>query len=98
MLYNIAMELKEVIMSKEQANFRIDADTKQEAYAVLSQIGIKPTDAVNMLMHHIAMFKELPFKPAIPNAETQMAFADTDAGIGLTTYNSTEEMFRELDI
>jgi addiction module RelB/DinJ family antitoxin len=85
-------------MQKEQANYRIDADAKEQAYAVLGKIGIKPTDAVNMLMHHIAMFKELPFKPSIPNAETLQTFADTDAGIGLTAYGDVEEMLSDLDI
>lgn len=85
-------------MPKEQANFRVDAQAKKHAYQVLSQIGIKPTDAVNMFMHHIAMFKELPFKPAIPNAETLQTFKDTDAGIGLTTYESVDDMLNDLDI
>jgi addiction module RelB/DinJ family antitoxin len=85
-------------MHKEQANFRIDADAKQSAYQVLSQIGIKPTDAVNMLMHHIAMFKELPFKPSIPNEETLQTFKNTDAGIGLKPYDNAAQMFKDLDI
>lgn len=84
-------------MQKEQANYRIDADAKEQAYAVLGKIGIKPTDAVNMLMHHIAMFKELPFKPSIPNAETQQTFADTDAGIGLTRHSSVDDIFANLE-
>lgn len=84
-------------MSKEQANFRIDAEAKKTAYQVLSRIGIKPTDAVNMFMHHIAMFKELPFKPAIPNAETLQTFKDTDAGIGLTKHNNIDDIFTNLE-
>ena len=84
-------------MHKEQANFRIDAEAKQQAYQVLSQIGIKPTDAVNMFMHHIAMFKELPFKPGVPNAETLQSFTDTDAGIGLTRHDKIDDIFTDLD-
>lgn len=84
-------------MSKEQANFRIDSDIKQEAYAVLSQMGIKPTDAVNMFMHHIAMFKELPFQPRIPNEETLQTFHDTDSGIGLTKHNDVESIFKNFE-
>jgi addiction module RelB/DinJ family antitoxin len=79
-------------MNKEQANFRIDSQAKKEAYHVLSKIGIKPTDAVNMLMHHIAMYKELPFKPSIPNNETLKTFADTDAGIGLNKYKNIDDI------
>jgi len=85
-------------MAKEQANYRVDIEAKEQAYAVLERIGIKPTDAVNMLMHHIAMFGELPFKPSIPNAETLQTFEDTDAGHNLTHHNSVDDIFKALDL
>ena len=84
-------------MQKEQANYRIDAAAKQKAYEVLSKIGIRPTDAVNMLMHHIAMFGELPFRPSIPNEETLQTFAKTDAGEELTRHNNIDDIFSKLD-
>ena len=85
-------------MPKEQANYRVDADAKAQAYAVLDRIGIKPTDAVNMLMHHIAMFKELPFKPRIPNTETLATFGDTDAGINITEHKNVDDIFNNLGL
>ena len=85
------------IMKKEQANFRVDANAKQQAYKVLNQIGIKPTDAVNMLMHHIAMFKELPFLPRIPNTETIQTFRDTDTRKNLTHHDSIDDLFSKID-
>jgi len=84
-------------MSKEQANFRLDSDIKKQAYAVLQQIGINPTDAVNMFMHHIAMFKELPFKPRIPNAETLEAMQEAKEG-KLTKCDSVDDLFNQLDL
>ena len=84
-------------MQKEQANYRLDANAKQKAYAVLQQIGLKPTDAVNMFMHHIALYGELPFKPSIPNAETRATFEKTDAGKELNRYNSVDDIFSKLD-
>ncbi|ODS23237.1 hypothetical protein AB835_09780 [Candidatus Endobugula sertula] len=83
-------------MPKEQANYRIDSDAKKQAYAVLESIGIKPTDAVNMFIHHIAMFKELPFRPSLPNAETIATFEDTDAGRNLTEHKSVDDIFANL--
>jgi addiction module RelB/DinJ family antitoxin len=85
-------------MQKEQANFRLDADAKHKAYAVLEQIGIKPTDAVNMLMKHIAMYGELPFKPSIPNKETLQVFEDTDVGKNLTKHKSVDDIFKKFNI
>lgn len=83
-------------MEKEQANFRIDADAKHKAYKVLEQMGIKPTDAVNMLMRHIAMFGELPFRPRIPNAETLLAFKESDNSKNLKAYDTVDEMFEDV--
>lgn len=84
-------------MPKVQANYRIDAHAKQQAYVVLSHIGIKPTDAVNMFMHHIAMFGELPFRPRIPNTETIEAMKELENGGG-KTYATSQEMYDDLGI
>ena len=86
------------MMQKEQANYRIDADAKHKAYEILGQMGIKPTDAVNMLMRHIAMYGELPFKPSVPNAETLQVFDDTDRGRNLTRHNSVDDILKDFDV
>ena len=64
-------------MSKEQSNFRIDSDAKESAYKIFEQIGIRPTDAVNMFINYVAMFKTLPFKPSVPNAKTKKALKES---------------------
>jgi DNA-damage-inducible protein J len=83
-------------MHKEQANFRLDADAKAQAYQILDRMGIKPTDAVNMLMHHIALFGELPFQPRVPNHETIQTFQKTDTGQDLTHHRSVDDIFTSL--
>ena len=83
-------------MGKEQANYRLDAEAKRKAYAVFKQIGIKPTDAVNMFIHHVAMYGELPFKPSVPNAETIKALEEGDHPERMTTY-TLDEFKRSLD-
>jgi len=79
-------------MKTVQANFRLDVGAKQKAYAVLQRIGIKPTDAVNMLMHHIAMFGELPFRPKIPNEETLAAKEEAEHPENLEKYSSFKDV------
>jgi DNA-damage-inducible protein J len=85
-------------MQKEQANFRLDAEAKTQAYQILDRMGIKPTDAVNMLMHHIALFGELPFQPRVPNHETIQTFQKTDAGQDLTHHRSVDDIFTSLSM
>ncbi len=84
-------------MAKIQANYRIDSEQKKQAEAVLVKIGLRPTDAVNMFMHHIAMFGELPFKPSVPNVETLQVFQETDLGIGLTRHKNIDEIFEKIN-
>jgi DNA-damage-inducible protein J len=84
-------------MLKVQANYRIDAQAKQKAYAVLSRMGIKPTDAVNMFINHIAMYGELPFHPRVPNAETIEAMKELENDGG-KTYATSQEMYDDLGI
>lgn len=84
-------------MAKEQANYRLDADAKKKAYAVFKQMGITPTEAVNMFIHHVAMYGELPFKPRVPNAETIKALKEGAHPERMTTY-TLEEFKRSLDL
>lgn len=88
---------EQMMMSKKQTNFRIDTDAKQQAYNVLARIGLSPTEAVNMFMHYIAMYGELPFHPRIPNAETLAALKETDHPEKLKTY-SLEEFKKSLEV
>lgn len=55
-------------------------------------------DAVNMFMHHIAMYGELPFKPSLPNARTLQTFANTEAGKGLTKHDIVDAIFSKLSV
>lgn len=84
-------------MAKEQANFRLDREAKRKAYAVFEQIGIKPTDAVNMFIHHVAMYGELPFKPSIPNPDTIAALEEGEHPEQMKTY-SLDEFKQSLDL
>jgi len=75
---------------REQANFRLDADAKAKAYAVFEKMGIRPTDAVNMFINHVAMFGELPFRPSVPNEETLAALKEGEDQSKLTSYTLDE--------
>lgn len=61
---------------------RIDERTKNEAAAVLSEIGLTLSDAVRLMLVRVAREKALPFNPLIPNAETVAAMRSLDAGRG----------------
>jgi DNA-damage-inducible protein J len=47
---------------------KIDADLKNSAEKILSQLGITPTGAINMLYKQIVSTKGMPFEPCLPSS------------------------------
>lgn len=70
---------------------RIDGDLKASAEAILSQVGLNPSDAIRLFYTHVTLVGGLPFDVRVPNAETRQAIRDARAGKGLTRYASFEE-------
>ncbi len=63
---------------------RIDAATKQEAAAVLADMGLSVSDAIRLMLRRVAREHALPFDVR-PNAETiaamEEARSDTSPGL-----------------
>jgi DNA-damage-inducible protein J len=57
-------------MANTVVRARIDEHLKEEAAAVLANIGLTVSDAFRLMIIRIAKDKALPFEPLIPNAET----------------------------
>ena len=55
---------------KEVIGARIDGKIKEEAAAVLAEVGLTVSDAFRLMMLRIAAEKRLPFEPLVPNEET----------------------------
>lgn len=60
----------------------IDINTKERAAEVLETMGLSISDAIRLLMLHIADERRLPFCEKIPNATTREAIAELEAGKG----------------
>ena len=58
---------------------RINEDLKNEASAVLAEMGLTVSDVVRMTLTRIAKDKALPFDLKIPNAETRAAMEEARA-------------------
>ena len=57
-------------MSKTQTSLRLDADTLQEAKAILAHLGLNFSEAVNIFTNMIVVNHGLPFEVKIPNKKT----------------------------
>ncbi|MBX3569508.1 MAG: type II toxin-antitoxin system RelB/DinJ family antitoxin [Rhizobiaceae bacterium] len=58
---------------------RIDEALKDEAAAVLAEMGLTVSDVVRMTLTRVARDKALPFDLKIPNAETRAAMEESRA-------------------
>lgn len=61
---------------------RIDGAVKEEAAAVLREMGLTVSDAVRMMLMRVAREKALPFDVRTPNAATREAIGELEAGKG----------------
>jgi len=82
--------------ANQRVQARIDGTIKQEAAAVLAEIGLTISDFVRLSLTRVAREKTLPFTPLIPNATTIEAMEDARAG-RVTQSASLEALFRDLN-
>lgn len=79
----------------KQMQIRLEPELKTEAEAVLSQLGLKPTEFIRMALRQLVMHNGLPFNACIPNAETVAALEESPNT--LKRFGSTKELFADLE-
>jgi len=75
---------------------RIEPGRKRRAEAILSRLGIQPSQAINMLYAQIELLKALPFEPSIPSRQTLAAMRDAREG-RVHKARSASDLFKDLD-
>lgn len=79
----------------KQMQIRLEPELKTEAEAVLSQLGLKPTEFIRMALRQLIMRNGLPFDARLPNAETVAALEESTDG--LKRFGSPEELLADLE-
>ena len=77
---------------------RIDPVIKNEAAAVLAQMGLTVSDLCRMALTRVAYEKRLPFSDEIPKEETRKAFEDIDRRENLLYAKDADDLFKQLGI
>lgn len=79
-------------MSYTNFNMRLDDELRANAYPVLEQYGLTPSQAVRMFFNQIASTGKIPlsFDWAAPNSITIAAIEAAERG-EVTSYNTPEE-------
>ena len=84
-------------------SIRMDTELKKQADAMLADMGLNMTTAMNMFLRQVVRQGKIPFEIAtdLPNAETVAAIKEMDdmisGRIPAKKYSSTEELFKDLD-
>ena len=78
---------------------RIDERLKDEAAAVLAEMGLTVSDVVRMTLTRVAKDKALPFELKVPNAETRAAIEESRAMMKArrARFNDGQELFDALE-
>ena len=74
---------------------RIDTQTKERAAEALEAMGLSISDAIRLLMLHVADERRLPFDVKAPNTATRKAIAELEAGKG-ERFASVDDLMADL--
>ena len=91
-------------MATVNMSIRMDKELKKQAEAMLSDMGLNMTTAMNMFLRQVVRQGRIPFEIAtdIPNSETLAAMKEVDdminGKIPAKKYTSTDELFKDLDL
>lgn len=90
-------------MATVNMSIRMDTELKKQADAMLADMGLNMTTAMNMFLRQVVRQGKIPFEIAtdIPNAETLAAMKEVDdminGKISAKKYTSTDELFKDLE-
>ena len=75
---------------------RVSGRVKEEAAAVLDEMGLSVSDAIRMLLVRVAAEKALPFEARVPNPETVAAMKEARSG-KLRSFATAEDLLTGLN-
>ncbi len=77
---------------------RIDEKLKQEASAVLAEMGLTVSDVVRIVLTKVAKEKALPFEMRVPNELTAETLARSERGEDVHHAKDTDDLFGQLGL
>jgi len=79
-------------------NIRTTPEIKRGAEAILNDLGLNISSAVNLFLRQVINCRGIPFDLRLPNKETQQAMGDVDSCRNLESADTVEEMFQKIGI
>ena len=76
---------------------RMETSLKDNVEAILENLGMNVSDAINIFFKQVEIHNGLPFEVKIPNTTTLKTFQETDAGIDLNKAKDVDDLFSQLE-
>ena len=77
---------------------RIDPELKQGAEKVFRELGLTATQAITLFYKQVELERGLPFAVRVPNKVTVEALQQARTPQGLESFNTLDDLFRDLGI
>ena len=77
---------------------RMDESLKNQASAVLADMGLTVSDVVRIVLTKVAKEKALPFEMRLPNALTVQTLAKSERQEDVYRAKDAQDLFKQLDI
>ncbi|MEX0720734.1 MAG: type II toxin-antitoxin system RelB/DinJ family antitoxin [Balneolaceae bacterium] len=77
---------------------RLEPKLKKETELILEELGINTTEAIRIFFKQVKLQRGLPFEMKIPNEITEEAILDAKARKNVSSFESSDELFEDLDI
>ena len=77
---------------------RIDETLKDEAAAVLADMGLTVSDLVRIVLTRVAKDKALPFDMRIPNKLTAKTLTQSEQGVAVHLAKDADDLYGQLGI
>jgi DNA-damage-inducible protein J len=76
----------------EMIRARVEPELKHDAEAVLTTLGLTPTEAITLFYKQVTLTQGLPFAVTIPNQETRKAKRQALAGEDLGAWSDLDAL------
>jgi DNA-damage-inducible protein J len=78
---------------------RVDDETKEQATAALSAMGLSVSDAVRLFLRRVVAEQRFPLELEVPNAKTRAAIAESEEIMKArrARFATADELFADLE-
>jgi len=77
---------------------RVDPQLKHSAEKVFKELGLTTTQAITLFYKQVELERGLPFAVRVPNDMTAKALEQARARQGLESFNTLDDLFKDLGI